>query len=456
MFINRFDELMLLEKLYKGEKPNLLVLYGRRRVGKTALLNEFSKRHKALYLVARQETQADQLKKISEETARFFQDEVIANNPFQNYDALFTYLAKKDLPVFFDEFPYLVESNKALPSILQEHWDKHFSKKKSLIVLCGSSIRMMESLLGYKSPIYGRRTAQVLLKPLNFKDSCKFLEGLSPEEKVSAFAVLGGMPAYLMEYNYKKPLLLNIKEKILAKNTFLYQDVLFVLKEELNEPSTYYSILKAIAKGNTKIGTIMNDTGLEKGKITKYLSVLQNLEIVERRVPITEKKPAKSRKGIYLLKDNYFKFWFWFVFENNEYIEQNKEDLLITEKIKPQLNNLTGKAFEEICLEWIKKQKKFNNYLFGRWWNNQNEIDIVGVNAKNNRILLGEVKWKKLSKKQAKKTILQLKEKSKQVKWGDNPKKTFMLIGKKVQSKNEVSKEAMVFELNDIFQKNTS
>lgn len=148
MFINRFDELMLLEKLYKGEKPNLLVLYGRRRVGKTALLNEFSKRHKALYLVARQETQADQLKKISEETARFFQDEVIANNPFQNYDALFTYLAKKDLPVFFDEFPYLVESNKALPSILQEHWDKHFSKKKSLIVLCGSSIRMMESLLG--------------------------------------------------------------------------------------------------------------------------------------------------------------------------------------------------------------------------------------------------------------------------------------------------------------------
>jgi uncharacterized protein len=155
MFLNRKTKLSLLENLYAEGKPKLVLLYGKRRVGKTELLNEFARRHRALYLVARQETYEGQLKKMSAEIAEFFDDDVLRHSPFQNYDALFIYLAQKETPVLLDEFPYLVEANRALPSILQEYWDHYFSKKKTFLVLCGSSIAMMESMLGYKSPIYG-------------------------------------------------------------------------------------------------------------------------------------------------------------------------------------------------------------------------------------------------------------------------------------------------------------
>lgn len=451
MFVNRRNELKLLEQLHAEKNPKLILLYGKRRVGKTALLNEFARKHKAVYLVARQESEKDQLKKISAEIAEYLKDEVLKLSPFQNYDALFTYLDEKGMPVLFDEFPFLVESNKALPSILQEHWDQKFSKKNTFLLLCGSSIRMMESLLGYRSPLYGRRTEQMLMEPMRFKDAIGFFPELPPEQKIITYAILGGTPAYLKEFNYKKTILTNIKEKILQKNTFLHQDTLFVIRQELNEPSTYYSIIKSIAKGNTKMGEIINDTGLDKGTLTKYLQVLQSLQLIERRIPITEKKPEKSRKGIYLLKDNYFKFWFRFVFENAEYIEQNKQEKLIQEKIKPELPAFIGQAYEEIALEWLKEQKQFSNYLLGRWWDKKNEIDIVGIDKEKNKILLGEVKWRNLVKKQAVAIINELKEKAKNVMWGNNPSKQFILIAKKVEGKEKITEEGItVFEVKDL------
>ena len=446
MFKNRSNEMNALEKLYNEKKPKLIVLYGRRRVGKTELLNEFARRHKSLYLVARQESTKEQLSKMSAEIADFFKDGVLGVNPFQNYDALFTYLIKKDCPVFFDEFPFLVESNKALPSILQEYWDKHFSKKNSFIVLCGSSIRMMESLLGYKSPIYGRRTEQILLEPLKFEDACKFFPRLSPEDKVRAYAILGGTPAYLLEFDYNNPLMANIKEKILRKNKFLYQDTLFVMQQELNEPTTYYSIIKSIAKGNTKIGNIVNDTGIDKGTITKYLSVLKGLQLIERIVPITEKNNEKSRKGSYILKDNYFKFWFRFVFGNNDYIEQDKADKLLAEKIKPEFNAFVGKAFEDIALDWIKG--KFKSYLFGKWWNKNEEIDIVGIDKEHNKVIFGEVKWGNLNEKDMIAIANRLKDKAELVDLKGNLEKKFVIIAKKAEKKND--KGIIVFELDDI------
>ena len=451
MFKNRLAEIKMLEDLYREKKPKLIILYGKRRVGKTELLNEFARRHKALYLVARQESVKYQLKKMSEEIADFFNDKVLRLNPFQNYDSLFTYLAEKEVPLLFDEFPFLIETNKSVPSILQEYWDKKFSKKASFIILCGSSIRMMESLLGYKSPIYGRRSEQILLEPLKFKDACKFFPKQEIEQKIINYSILGGTPAYLLEFDYSKPLTSNLKEKILKKNKFLYQDVLFVIKQELNEPSTYYSIIKSVAKGNTKLSNIMNDIGIDKPKITKYLSVLQNLQIIERKVPVTEKSPEKSRKGIYLLKDNYFKFWFRFIFENNEYIEQNKQDKLIQEKIMPELNSVVGKVYEEISMEWIKEQNQFTNYVFGSWWNKTDEIDIVGVDKQNNKIIFIEVKWKSVNKKQSYRIIKNLEKKAKQVKWRKNPKKDFGLVAKKIESKKELIEEGLIaFDLEDI------
>ena len=451
MLLNRVEELKLLKNLYLEKKPKLLIVYGRRRVGKTALLTEFSKNHKILYLMSRQESVKDQLTKMSSEIADYLGDNMLKINPLQNYDALFSYLHSKKISFVFDEFPFLVESNKALPSILQEYWDKHFSRADSLIILCGSSVRMMESLLGYKSPLYGRRTEQILIEPLKFKDACLFFPKLSPEEKIKTYAILGGTPAYLLEFDYSLKLIENIKENILMKNKFLYQDVDFVLKEELNEPRTYYSIVKSVSKGNTKIGNIMNDTGYDKGKVTKYLSVLRSIHIIERVVPITETNPEKSRNGVYLLKDNYFKFWFRFVFQNEEYIEQGKKEKLIIEKIEPGLNSFTGVAFEEISRDWVKEQKKFNNYLIGKWWDKEEEIDIVGVDKHNNKLLVGEVKWSSLSGKEVLGEFEKLKQKSEKIMWGDKPTKEFIIIAKEIKGKKDlISKGNYVFDLEDI------
>ena len=452
MFKNRKEEMKLLESLCREKKPKLVLMYGKRRVGKTEILNEFAKRHKALYLVARQESEKDQLKKISSEIAEFFSDPVIKKSPFQNYDALFLYLAPKETPILFDEFPYLVESNNALPSILQEHWDKYFSKKKSFIMLCGSSIRMMESLLGYKSPLYGRRTEQMLINPLLFKDACQFFpKKLSKERKVIFYGTLGGTPAYLLEFDYNKTLKENLMEKALQKNKFLYQDIMFVIREELNEPRNYYSIIQSIAKGNTKAGNIVNDTGLEKGKVAKYLGVLADIQLVERRVPITEKNQAKSRKGIYLLKDNYFRFWFRFIFGNVDYVEQNKQNKLYKEKIAPMMNSFIGFTFEEIALDWLKNEERFKDYIFGRWWDKGEEIDAVGIDKGGNKIIFGEVKWKNLSYRQAVEIINKLKMKSQKVFWGENPERRFILVAKKIEKKKDLLKQGyFVFDLNDI------
>ena len=416
-FKNRVKELSFLNELYEKNSAKLIILYGRRRVGKTELLKEFLKKHKGLYILARQESEKEQLKKISSQIAEYYKDNVLMLNPFISLDALFLYLSEKPkIPIVFDEFPYIVQSSKKVTGILQDYCDNKFSKKNTFLVLCGSSINMMEKLLGKKSPIYGRRTEQILLEPLKFNDSCLFLpDSLNFKEKILYYSILGGMPAYLLEFDFKKSLRNNIIENIARKNKFLFQDVLFTLMEELKEPRNYFSILYSIAKGNSKAGQIVNDTGLEKAFISKYLSVLLELQLIERRVPITEKNSARSRNGIYLLKDNFFKFWFKFIFENQEYIEQEKQEKLMDEKILPEINSFAGKIFEEVALFEMIQSDKYKNYIFGRWWDKNLEADIVGIDRLNKRLLVGEVKFKKLTKIEIHEIKSGLKEKAQKI-----------------------------------------
>lgn len=416
-FKNRVKELEFLNEIYEKGSAKLVVLYGRRRVGKTELLKEFLKKHNGLYILARQESEFEQLKKVSSQIAEYYQDQVLKASPFSSWDALFLYLSQKPrIPVVFDEFPYIVQSSKKITAILQDHWDNTLSKKNAFFVLCGSSITMMEKLLGKKSPIYGRRTEQILLEPLKFKDACLFFpEKMSFKDKVLTYSILGGMPAYLLEFDYNKTLRENILENIMRKNKFLAQDVLFSLREELKEPRNYFSILYSIAKGNTKAGQIVNDTGLDKSFVNKYLSVLIDLQLIERRVPITEKSFSKSRNGIYLLRDNFFKFWFRFVFENQEYIEQEKQEKLLDEKVLPELNSFTGRIFEEIALSELINNKNYSGYLFGRWWDSNSEADIVGIDRENKKLLVGEVKFKKLNKSEVNQIKNSLIEKAKKI-----------------------------------------
>lgn len=397
MWMGREQELGTLKRIAQSDRAGFLLLYGRRRVGKSELIDQFLKSQPGVRLLAREEAEALQLKQVSEVLAEHFQDGLLKTNPFTKWDAFFYYLAdkaKERIVIALDEFPYLVGTNSSLPSLLQYHWDQKLRKTKILLILCGSSIAMMENLMGSRSPLYGRRTTQLLLKPLRFADALPHLG--HARQAVEAYSVFGGTPAYLVEYDRHQGLWHNIREKILSPERALYRDAEFVLRQEVREPRAYFSILESIAKGNTRIGHIINDTGLDKGVVAKYLGVLSDLHLVRREVPITEKSPAKSRKGIYRLSDYYFRFWFRFVYPYAQAIEEGRQDWLVDKVIRPRLDEFVGPVFEAVAREALQAmdsagQLPFQLVKIGRWWDKDAEIDLIGIGEKEN--IFCEVKW---------------------------------------------------------------
>ena len=285
---------------------------------------------------------------------------------------------------------------------MQKIWDEETRKKKDIfLVLCGSYMSFMEKeVLGSKSPLYGRRTGQIALQPLDFEDIKSFYPLYAPRVLAQVYSVLGGTPAYLIRFNGKKTLESNIKNEILNKNSFLYSEPRFLLMEELREPSVYFSILKSIAFGKTKLNEIVQETGLQDSqKVNKYISNLRDLRIVLRQVPITEDKPHKSRKGLYLIQDPFFRFWFRFIYPNLSYLEEDDIDFVWKEKIKPNLDSFTSFVFEDICINKLKKLNRNNKLPFkakniGRWWDKEDEIDIVAFDDQNS-FLFCECRWTK-------------------------------------------------------------
>ncbi|NJE10471.1 ATP-binding protein [Thermococcus sp. MAR1] len=416
MFINRKTELsMLRERLGRG-KAEFIVVYGRRRVGKTALLLEFLRQNGGVYLLARETSEAENLRRFSQRIAEHFNDGFLAKNPFQSWDAFFEYLSQKSkerLIVIIDEFPYLVKANPALPSIIQEYWDLKLSKSLIYLIICGSSVSMMERLLGYKSPLYGRRTAQLKVNPLGFFEARAFLPGYPIEDFVRAYGILGGTPAYLLEFDDSKSIEENLKSYF-RPDSFLYGDARFVLMEELDEPRNYFAIMESLARGKTTLGEIMNGTGLERGTVGKYLSVLMDLGFVRREVPVTASR--KSRKGRYYIADPYFAFWFRYVHTNEDLVETGQGDLL-AELVMDDLNEYLGWVFEEVARQFLIELNKTGKLPFrftkiGRWWRKGEEIDLVALNEREKQALFVETKWKDLSKREAMGVLKDLKRKA--------------------------------------------
>jgi len=319
MFVNRIDELNYLEKLHKEQDARFVIMYGRRRIGKTELLRQFSKNKKHLFFSSDLSSEQEQLKQFSEKIFQLTRESFLQNQPFGSWEALLRYIFDHLIPkmplIIIDEFPYLCISNPALPSILQKIWDEKGKESNIFLILCGSYMSFMEKeVLGSKSPLFGRRTGQIALQPLSFKDLKLFFPRYSEEDRVFVYSILGGTPAYLQRFHDHKTIEQNVKEEILNKNGFLFSETRFLLIEELREPAIYFSILKAIAFGRTRLNEIVQETGIsDPHKVNKYLSVLRELRIVKREIPITENKPHKSRKGIYSLNDPFFRFWFRYV-----------------------------------------------------------------------------------------------------------------------------------------------
>jgi AAA+ ATPase superfamily predicted ATPase len=404
MFVNRIDELNYLEKLHKEQDARFVIMYGRRRIGKTELLRQFSKNKKHLFFSSDLSSEQEQLKQFSEKIFQLTRESFLQNQPFGSWEALLRYIFDHLIPkmplIIIDEFPYLCISNPALPSILQKIWDEKGKESNIFLILCGSYMSFMEKeVLGSKSPLFGRRTGQIALQPLSFKDLKLFFPRYSEEDRVFVYSILGGTPAYLQRFHDHKTIEQNVKEEILNKNGFLFGETRFLLIEELREPAIYFSILKAIAFGRTRLNEIVQETGIsDPHKVNKYLSVLRELRIVKREIPITENKPHKSRKGIYLLNDPFFRFWFRYVLPHMSYLEEGDLDFVWQEKIKPSLDSFTGFTFEDICLQRLKNLNRKNRLPFkarsiGRWWNNKEEIDIVAYDDQQS-FIFGECKWK--------------------------------------------------------------
>jgi len=430
-FINREKELGFLEEQYKKSASNFVVIYGRRRTGKTSLIREFIQNKPNIYFLADIQTESEQLLDFQETASEFFKsDELFKNKAFKTWDTFFRYLTErikkspKKIIIAIDEYTYLYQSNKAISSILQKYWDKEWQdSKKVFLVLCGSLVGMMERLTLYHSaPLYGRNTGQIKLKPFNFKKFSQFFPKISLEKQIELYSVLGGTPRYILEFDKNKSLWQNISEKFLKPESILYRDPVLVLSQEVATTGTYFSILKTIAFGEHKISKIGAKLELKATQLNPYLEKLIDLDLVEKRVPVTQ-KPHKSKMGLYFLKDNFFKFWFRYIFANRSFIEKGSQGLVL-KQIKKEFSQFVSFIFEDIVRESV-----LNFQQVGSWWSKDEEIDIIGLNQENNQILFGEVKWR--DKPVGQEVLLELKRKSKLVKWGSrNRKECFLLASK--------------------------
>ena len=402
-FYGRNDELKKLNDMYKSRSFEFAVIYGRRRVGKTTLIREFIKDKKNIFFTANESTALDNLQSLS----RCIWGN--SNAPvFNDYEsALFEVfkLAEKERIVFIiDEFPYLAASYRGISSLFQIKIDHKKDKSKIMLILCGSSMSFMENqVLGSKSPLFGRRTAQFKINPFTFFESLPFLINFNPIDKAVIYGITGGVPEYLTKINIRKSVRENIINLFLTPSGHFFEEPLNLIKQELREPSTYNVIIEAIAFGATRLNEIASKAGMESNKCAKYLKSLITLAFIKKEYPFGIKI---SKKSIYKLEDFMFRFWYRFVFPNMSLITAGLGSLVYDKEIEDRLNEYMGFIFEDICVQWFYKQAKKETLPFligdiGRWWGtnpktfSQEEIDIMS--ARNGQVILAECKWRNSS-----------------------------------------------------------
>lgn len=404
MFLGREQELAALEELYQQDRFQLFILYGRRRVGKTTLLNEFCKDKDTIFYSAEQSNTKLNLDKFSELVFRYYGETELS--PFTSWENALMYIFQrqgdKRLILVFDEFPYLLRKNKALLSTMQHLIDHQLNNSKLFIILCGSYMGFMEKeVLGSKSPIFGRRTGQLKLTPFTYQTSLRFLEGCSCAEKLMFYGAYGGTALYLSQIQPKQTFEQNIKRCFLRVTAYLYEEPLLLLRQEVQEPGIYSAVIEAIASGYTKSNEIATKIGEEPAKCIKYINTLCELGIIYKETPYGEKET--SRKTIYGISDLMFRFWYRYVFANRTLIETGAADVVWMRKIAPDYAAYMGLVFEQVCRDYLLDQNRRGNlpFLFtsiGRWWGSdpkeKRAIEIDLIASDGNAYLFGECKWR--------------------------------------------------------------
>ncbi len=404
-FLGREKEILDLEKEYARD-GGFVVIYGRRRIGKTTLIKQFIKSKTAFYFLATKEVESQSMKRFAGVIARTTGNSVMQKAAFSDWLDLFQAVAdykpneKKVLVI--DEFPYLVKVNDSFPSILQNAWDEILKDSNVMLILCGSLISMMKKhALSYESPLYGRRTAQMRIAPLPFTTVYEN-QKLSFEEAAEQYSITGGVPKYMEFFSDGQPLYEQIKENVLSKNGFLYEEPNFLLTDEVQVPTNYFSIIKVIADGNHKLGTIAGILGLETSALTPYLKTLSELGFIEKQVPVTEKNAEKTRKGLYFISDNFLRFWFRYVYPYKGELEIDNMQISLDELDKDFKEKFVAFAYKDICKEIFArlcsdKAIEFTPSKIGSYWLNDKsgntQIDVMAVDTVNKRLFAGECKY---------------------------------------------------------------
>lgn len=402
MFIGREKELNTLNKLYRSNKFEFAVIYGRRRVGKTALINEFAKDKDTIFFTG-VETNAKQNLDNFSRCIMEYNTGMAVNTSFPNFQAalehVFELAETKRIVLVIDEYPYVARASKSLASTLQLLIDKNKDTSKLFLILCGSSMSYMEDrVLAYKAPLYGRRTAQFKIEPFEFFEACRYFKNLSDEDKALTYGIVGGTPQYLIQFDDNLSIEENIKNTYLNPASSIFEEPNNLLKQEVREPAIYNAVITAIATGSSKMNEISNKIQEDTSVCAAYIRNLITLGIIKKEAPYGENG---SRKTIYSIEDNMFRFWYRFVPENASVISRGATDLAYS-RIAPQLQSYMGGVFEDICKQYLwklllKGKCAVNFSDIGRWWGtnpktkSQEEIDIMGVDK--DFALFGECKW---------------------------------------------------------------
>ena len=435
-FVDREQEMNTLQREYERNGSSLVVLYGRRRVGKTTLISEFIKDKKALFFLASEESESQNRLAFQEKTAEFLGSDLLRNVEVKSWDVLFK--AIMDTPfdakpvIVLDEFQYLGKANPAFPSIFQRIWEEILKERSVMVILCGSLISMMQSqTLAYGSPLYGRRTAQIRLKQIPFHYYQEFFPDKSRRELIEMYAVTGGVPKYIELFAQSGDIYSAIEQCVLNRSGYLYDEPHFLLQQEVSEVGSYFSIIKAIAAGNTKLSAIASVLEVKSTSLTKYLKTLIDLEILEREVPVTEGNPEKSKKGLYKIKDNYLRFWFAFVYPNMSFIESGHSRIVMDKIRKSLVRNHIAFVYEDVCKErmWEMNAEGVWPFYFsklGRYWDAKEEIDIAAIDPEGKNLILGECKY--WQEPVGISVLRDLEAKAKTVAWERNERKTWYVL----------------------------
>ncbi len=418
MFIGREYELDFLNERYESDNAEFIVLYGRRRVGKTELLSEFCKGKKHIFYTCNEYTNAKQLSEFSGKFLPTNPEVARIVKQFSDWESAFSFLGEYDqsekMVVVIDEFPYMVKGDESIPSVLQNLWDHNLKNKNIMLILSGSSMSFIENeLLAYKKPLYGRTTATYKLEPMPYYDAVKFFPDYSDEDKAIAYSILGGIPHYLRQFDAKLSIEANIKKKILTKSAQLYDEVEFLLHQELREPAVYITIIEAIAFGCNKYTEIGEKSHVDGTKLSSYLKNLVELGIVIRELPALskEKDNVKRSQGEYVLADSFFRFYYSYVYPHKAELDTNNVESVWKYCIKDNLHHFASKAFENMSISYLRRlngREALPCYFtsFARWWgkvtkkdekgkprSTSEEIDVVAVDMTGNIHLVGECKF---------------------------------------------------------------